>query len=79
MNKQDFNKNILDRLLDSLYNSSSQIIATTPEGIVVDEEFIYYRTHLLLAIKVHKNKRFLNKKQYTKLMNIINKLLAYGR
>lgn len=79
MNKQDFNKNILDRLLDSLYNSSSQIIATTPEGIVVDEEFIYYRTYLLLAIKVHKNKRFLNKKQYTKLMNITNKLLAYGR
>ena len=79
MNKQEFNKNILDRLLDSLYNSSSQIITTTPEGIVVDEEFIYYRTHLLLAIKVYNNKRFLNKKQYNKLMNIINKLLAYGR
>lgn len=79
MNKQEFNKNILDRLLDSLYNSSSQIITTIPEGIVIDEEFIYYRTHLLLAIKVYKNKRFLNKKQYNKLMNIINKLLAYGR
>lgn len=79
MNKQKFNKNILDRLLNNLYNSSSQIITTIPEGIVVNEEFIYYRTHLLLAIKVHKNKRFLNKKQYTKLMNIINKLLAYGR
>lgn len=79
MNKNDFNNNIINRLLDSLYNSSSQIITTTPEGIVVDEEFIYYRTHLLLAIKVHNNKRFLNKKQYNKLMNIINKLLAYGR
>ena len=79
MNKQEFNKNILDRLLDSLYNSSSQIITTIPEGIVIDEEFIYYRTHLLLAIKVYNNKRFLNKKQYNKLMNIINKLLAYGR
>lgn len=79
MNKQEFNNNILDRLLDSLYNSSSQIITTIPEGIVIDEEFIYYRTHLLLAIKVYNNKRFLNKKQYNKLMNIINKLLAYGR
>lgn len=79
MNKQKFNKNILDRLLNNLYNSSSQIITTIPEGIVIDEEFIYYRTHLLLSIKVYSNKRFLNKKQYNKLMNIINKLLAYGR
>lgn len=79
MNKQDFNNDILNRLLNNLYNSSSQIITTTPEGIVVDEEFIYYRTHLLLAIKVHNNKRFLNKKQYNKLLNITYKLLSYGR